>query len=72
MRKVLCRLPSELPSLPERIIFNVSLFKPTNQKLGISIVGGKGRLLDGIFIKHIVKDGFIYRTGLFNEGTSYY
>lgn len=59
---------SDLPNVPERIILNISLFKPTNQKLGMTIVGGSERLLNGIFVKSISKNGVIHNSGLLQEG----
>ena len=68
MKKKLCRILSDLPNVPERVIFKVSLFKATSERLGIKIVGGSERLLEGIFIKHIVKNGLADKTGMFQIG----
>ena len=68
MKEKICRNLSYLPNVPERVIYNVTLYKSEKQRLGLTIVGGKERLLDGIFIKKIQQGGLAQASGQLQAG----
>lgn len=64
-RRAIKKVLSELPNVPERIIYNYTVSKVENESFGISIVGGLGTILRGIYVKSVApssacgKDGSI-------------
>ena len=48
---------SELPNVPERVVYNYTIYKREEQTFGISIVGGLGTLLRGIYVKTVSPRG---------------
>ena len=59
---------SDLPSVPERLVFSYSFTKQDEESFGITIVGGKDAVSGGIFVKNITTSGVCGRNGGVREG----
>jgi len=59
---------SELPNVPERVVYNYTIRKSEGESFGISIVGGLGTLLRGIYVKSVTPHGACGKDGSIKVG----
>ena len=59
---------SELPNVPERVVYNYTVRKSGGESFGISIVGGLGTLLRGIYVKSVTPNGACGKDGSIKVG----
>lgn len=67
-RKLLKKMLSELPDIPDSVIYRFRINKNEDQNLGIKIVGGHDHLLRGVFIKSITEGSICHKDGNLRMG----
>lgn len=67
-RRAIKKVLSELPNVPERVIYNYTVSKQESESFGISIVGGLGTLLRGIYVKSVSSHGACGKDGSIKVG----
>lgn len=65
---VIKKMVSELPNVPERLVYSYTVNKSEKESFGISIVGGIGSLLHGIYVKSVSPNSACGRNGNIQVG----